>query len=615
MVMVMVMAFSLLHWLPVFLVANASMIGVGGASTRFGTINGHSCFRSMDGMMDSMNYLAEKNPKLMTINKIGESYLKNNEGRNDGMYEIPKDGFDIFAMVVSDSGSALPSKDKGKALFTSGVHAREYAPPELLARFIEKLVEGHGKDAEITTILQRTEIHVILYVNPDGRWMAEKYPNLYWRKNLNPRGGSSCRDDKYGVDINRNFDFFWSDPMGASSNPCASDYHGGSAESEPETQALAHYARKLFPIGQRKSDPEKDMNVPFGEGISGIYADVHSFGSYVFYPWGVRDAQSPDDEALQALGRKINSFNGYKLWAGTQPDFLYAATGDTSDYFYAAMGVASFGFEIGDHFYQECSRFENSVLPINMPALIYAAKIARRPFKEVKGPDVTDLSSRKIGGKIQVSATVSDSAMVNAIGGRFPNFTTGDQNIANVQLYLDVHPDDFKHGDTSWAMRPARRRLDSKFDTMKRTRINCTAFTKKKKCKRAGGDGKCEWFTKARQCGHSANASSAGANMGIMPIDSSKPTGSKPTGSEPVDVSLAAEVSLGFPLEESSVAEFNSGEENVLLTIDARGLSPGRHTLFVQATDSDGYNGPVCCLFIEVAKRQRESSLRGQRVP
>lgn len=32
------------------------------------------------------------------------------------------------------------------------------------------------------------------------------------------------------------------------------------------------------------------------------------------YPWGHEDLMSPDDDALQALGRKIASFNDYKLW-------------------------------------------------------------------------------------------------------------------------------------------------------------------------------------------------------------------------------------------------------------------------------------------------------------
>jgi len=56
---------------------------------------------------------------------------------------------------------------------------------------------------------------------------------------------------------------------------------------------------------------------------------------------GHQDNQSPDDEALQALGRKINSFNDYLLWAGGQPDYLYAASGDASDFMVSHMSIVA----------------------------------------------------------------------------------------------------------------------------------------------------------------------------------------------------------------------------------------------------------------------------------
>lgn len=107
-----------------------------------------------------MNDLAD-NSNLVTITKIGESYLKNNQGRANSNFDIPTNGHDIYAIVVTDS--SVSSNNKGKALFTSGVHAREYAPPELLARFLERLVEGFGTDAEVTSILQHTEVHGKLF--------------------------------------------------------------------------------------------------------------------------------------------------------------------------------------------------------------------------------------------------------------------------------------------------------------------------------------------------------------------------------------------------------------------------------------------------------------------
>ena len=54
----------------------------------------------------------------------------------------------------------------------------------------------------------------------------------------------------------------------------------------------------------------------------------------------------------------------------------------------------------------------------------------------------------------------------------------------------------------------------------------------------------------------------------------------------------------------STVPEFTSGDETVQLTIYTSNLSSGRHTLYIQATDSDGYTGPVASTFIEVSRRQ-----------
>jgi hypothetical protein len=443
---------------------------VDAASTRsrslqktYDTIKGRSCFRSHDGMIESMKDLAAEYPDLIAMESIGQSYIKKYNPKpsdyKNMRYELPP-GSDIYAFNITASNSIRQSSEKGKLLITSGVHAREWAPPELHARFIEKLVKEYNTDSEITWILEHNEIHAILYVNPDGRFISEKYPDSYWRKNLNPNG---CGN---GVDLNRNLDFMWGDRNGASSDPCADDYHGPSANSEPETQAVVEYAKKLFPEDQRKQDPEGQMSTAFGEDITGMYIDIHASGGYVYYPWGHKDAKSPDDEALQALGRKINYFNGYKLWAGSQPDFMYEASGDYSDYMYGVMGVASMGYEIGDDFQQDCTRFEEEVVPINMPSLIYAAKLAMKPYKNVKGPDVLDISARHINGQLRVSATASDSKMVNSIGKGFSDHSSGSQIVKGVHLYLDVHPDDYQEGvDTKWEMET----LDDNWDTNEET--------------------------------------------------------------------------------------------------------------------------------------------------
>ena len=296
--------------------------------------------------------------------------------------------------------------------------------------------------------------------------------------------------------------------------------------------------------------------------MSGMYVDIHSYGGYVFYPWGYRDAATPDDKALQALGRKVQHFNGYRLWAGSQPHFVYASSGDSADYMYAVLGVAALGLEIGDSFQQECASFEGAVLPKNLPALMYLAKLARRPFREVKGPDVFDLEASYGRGEIRVTARASDSEMVSG-------FATGSQKIKRVQVYLDVHPDDEEADGRSWMMLPTDAKGNTRSNDTSRP-IVCSTFKNKKKCRRTGGGGVCKWISRKSRC-------------------------------------RRRKVSLP--------SNFESGGGRVRFSIDASAIVPGRHVLYAQATDERGYTGPVSSVFVEVLRRQREPSQRGSTAP
>jgi len=424
------------------------------------TIDGHDCFRNLAGTTSAMFDLVDKYPHLSSVSDIGDSYLKRTNSNND-KYELPKNGYDIYAMNITlndfDDGSSSVfhlSEDKAKVLIIAGVHAREYAPPELVMRFAETLLEGYDEDADITWLLQHTEIHLIFHVNPDARYVTEEYPKTLWRKNLNDR--SSCSDDSdIGVDLNRNFDFYWGDLDGASKDPCDSTYHGRSPNSEPETRAVVEYAQRIFPVGQRKDDPEGDMNVPLGEDVMGLFMDIHSPGGYIFYPWGHKDKKTVDDDAYHAIARKMNYFNGYKLWAGGQPDYQYTTSGDSSDYMYGVLGVASLGLELGEEFYESCNLFENEVMPLNLPALLYVVKTAKKPFSLSKGPDVIDLdvTVEDDDGILRVVVVASDGLYVNRIR-NFQDHVTGDQGVSEVLVYVDVHPDDYTQGtdDMVWRM-------------------------------------------------------------------------------------------------------------------------------------------------------------------
>lgn len=72
---------------------------------------------------------------------------------------------------------------------------------------------------------------------------------------------------------------------------------------------------------------------------------------------------------------------------------------------YAVLGVASFGLEIGEKFYESCATFENDILPSNLPALLYVTKVSSRPNSLVKGPDIFDLGAVVDGRSLTVTAS------------------------------------------------------------------------------------------------------------------------------------------------------------------------------------------------------------------
>ncbi|KAL7485336.1 hypothetical protein ACHAW6_010935 [Cyclotella cf. meneghiniana] len=425
----------------------------------YSTIDGYNCFRDLQGMTDAMFDLEKKYPHLVTVSDIGDSYLKSISDPN---------GHDIYVMKIT----ASPSSDPAQVFFTGGQHAREYAPPELLMRFAEHLVRRYGRNADVTWILNTTQINIVLYTNPDGRSIAETQQDLLWRKNVNP-GDGNCPKYSIGTDLNRNYEWMWGDTSGASGDPCDEDYFGSGPASEPEVQAVIAYAKTLFPKGQRKEDPLAEIDEPYGENITGVYMDIHAYGGLTYYPWGYADIVSPDNDSLEALGRKLSYFNGYVLWAGGQPDFLYPATGDASDYMYAYLGVASLGLEIGDDFYQDCDTFDAKVYPDNLNSLMYVIKLAEKPNALAKGPDIFDLTVTEGDGEITVRAEASDSELVNIDG--YPSFTTGGQTVAKVELYLDTLPDDYRDGDVMYVLQPTP--LDGSDRVSVETQISTTGLS------------------------------------------------------------------------------------------------------------------------------------------
>jgi len=404
-----------------------------------GTIDGFPCYRDLDGMFDFMDDLVVTASSInnLVVEKIdiGDSWEKSrNSDKGDDMFAIKITGKGVTADCLST--------EKGITFLTCGIHAREYAPPELCARWLEALVEGYGNDADITSILDHTEIHVVLESNPDGRRKAESNQGLLWRKNT--RNGCFIGSLK-GVDLNRNFPFKWGYPGGSSGSSCDPTYRGSAPASEPEVQAITEYAKSVFPVGQRLNDPEDaDLDVPYPEDTTvGVFLDIHAYGDLLIWPYSYEERYCPNEEGHNAFARKLKSYNDYALAGPFQDAFLYPASGVTDEWFYKVLGAAGFGYELGTTFYQDCQTFEDRIFPDNIPGLMYLAKVSYKPYSLVKGPDVLDLGFPSVinypaTSTVSLSATVSDNSLSAGPG----NYPTSEQNIDTITYSFDMHPYD-----------------------------------------------------------------------------------------------------------------------------------------------------------------------------
>jgi uncharacterized repeat protein (TIGR01451 family) len=195
-------------------------------------------------------------------------------------------------------------------------------------------------------------------------------------------------------------------------------------------QVIQNYVRSQFP--DQRADP---LTSPAPANATGVFLDIHSYSELVLWPWGFTSSLAPNAAALQTLGRRFAFFNGY--WP-EQAIGLYPTDGTTDDFAYGELGLAAYTFELGTSFFQDCAAFENTILPDNLPALLYAAKVARTPYLTPAGPDALSVAASPAavasGDAAQVTATINDTRFNNSNG------TEPTQNIVSAEYYIDVPP-------------------------------------------------------------------------------------------------------------------------------------------------------------------------------
>jgi carboxypeptidase T len=373
------------------------------------SIPGYPCYRTVEETFATLDTLASTYPDLVELYDIGDSWNK---------VQNPANGYDIIAMRITNE--AMPGP-KPVFFLMAEIHARELVTAEAATRFIEYLLSGYATNADIHWLLDYYEIHVVPMNNPDGRKFAET--GEWWRKNTDSDDG--CSDpNNWGTDLNRNFGFHWNQG-GSDDYPCGETYHGPSADSEPETLAIENYIVTLFEDQRGGGDTD-----PAPITTTGSLITLHSAAGLVLWPWGWTGTDAPNHAELRTLGRKMAYFNNY---TPQQSNDLYLTTGTTDDWSYGELGIASYTFEMGDYFFQDCDTFQNTIYPTNRNAILYAFKATRQPYMDPKGPESLYLSALPDnihpGQNVNLGATANDERYG---GGGEPT-----QNIAAARFSID----------------------------------------------------------------------------------------------------------------------------------------------------------------------------------
>jgi hypothetical protein len=195
------------------------------ANYTYGTMGGYHTYQQMLDVLDDM---AAKFPNLITTKKPVSDTIVTWEGRP------------LWYVKISDNANV--DEDETEVLYTALHHAREPNSASQLLFYMWHLLENYTIDPEIQYIVNNEELYFIPCINPDGYvWNETTNPDGggFWRKNRRVNG-----DTTFGVDLNRNYGYFWgNDNVGSSPNSNFETYRGPGPFSEPETRTVRDFCR------------------------------------------------------------------------------------------------------------------------------------------------------------------------------------------------------------------------------------------------------------------------------------------------------------------------------------------------------------------------------------
>ncbi|MDP6195517.1 MAG: M14 family zinc carboxypeptidase [Candidatus Poseidonia sp.] len=281
----------------------------------------------------------------------------------------------------------------------------------------------------ITDLVNSREIYLIPMLNVDGNiydrdvYMPGQCPGeeawdcsaAGWRKNLRdntvtgvtplPDLDEEVDEGCDGVDLNRNYQFEWGAPLGATGplvpGACYAgqnnDVYNGpvdTVDQDGDNRFNEDHVDGKDDDGDGltdedwlggNSEPETkfiqdmtEMNDDTGDGSSEFKSTLthHSFSELILWPWGhCTDCESPDHVQLRYHGQMMADMTQY---ANLQSSSLYPTSGDFCDWHYGVHGSYCYTSEIGTAFHQRPEDIDHIAVR-NLGLGFYIAEIADNP--------------------------------------------------------------------------------------------------------------------------------------------------------------------------------------------------------------------------------------------
>ncbi len=229
-------------------------------------------YPSPEEIEKDLKSLTGKYPQISRLISIGQSVKKRS----------------LWAVKISTNVNVDDRRPEFK--YIANMHGDEIVGREMMMRLIKDLLNGYGKDPQITNLIDRAQIYIIPSMNPDGASMRS-------------RGNAN------NIDLNRNFPDF-----------STNDNKDVSLGREPETQAIMNWQSKHnFKLS----------------------ANFHGGAEVVNYPWDTVASDFPQLDYVKELSLEYaglapyiststtfqngitNGYNWYEVNGGMQDWSIY----------------------------------------------------------------------------------------------------------------------------------------------------------------------------------------------------------------------------------------------------------------------------------------------------